>query len=155
MIEENGRVLSISNGFAEVETIRTSSCTACRARHACGHHAVTQMSSSNKMRMNTMCDLDVVVGQEVVIGVPEDTLLKASIWMYFVPLVGLVVGATFPSLISDDPMLPVMGALLGFSGGFFFARSKAEKESGNPDFMPRVLRVKTVERLQISIYQHP
>jgi len=155
MIEENGRVLSIRNGFAEIETIRTSSCTACRARHGCGHHAVAKMSSSNRMKMNAICDVDVAVDQEVVVGIPEDTLLKASIWMYFIPLVGLIGGATLPSLISSDPVLPVMGALLGFSGGFFFARSKAEKESTNPDFMPRVLRVKTVERSQISIYQHP
>ena len=99
--------------------------------------------------------MDVSIDQEVVVGIPEDTLLKASIWMYFIPLVGLVAGATLPSLISNDPTLPVMGALFGFSGGFFFARSKAEKQSTNPDFMPRVLRVKTVERSQISIYQHP
>ena len=54
MIEENGRVLSIKNGFAEIETIRTSSCTACRARHGCGHHAVAQMSSSNRMKMDAI-----------------------------------------------------------------------------------------------------
>lgn len=155
MIEENGRVLAVKNGFAEIETIRTSSCTACRARHGCGHHAVAQMSSSNRMKMNALCDLDVLVGQEVVVGIPEDTLLKASIWMYLIPLIGLIGGATLPSLINNDPILPVMGALLGFSGGFLFARGKAEGVSGNPDFMPRVLRVKTVERSQISIYQHP
>lgn len=154
MIEETGRVLTTEDGFAEVETIRTSSCTACRARHGCGHHAVAQLSSTNRMRMRAVDPLQVEVGQEVIVGIPEDTLLKASIWMYCVPLMGLVLGASLPSLLSDEPIWSVIASIAGFAGGLLFARKQAQKQATNSAFQPRILRVKSLERSKISIYQH-
>lgn len=154
MIEEQGRVIDVDDQFVEVETIRTSSCSACKARVGCGHHAVAQLSSSNRMKMKVMKTIEVEAGQEVIVGIPEDSLLKASLWMYFVPLVFMVLGATLPTLLTEQSIWSVIFALIGFVGGFYFARIQAQKAVFDPEFMPRILRVKTVERSKISIYQH-
>ncbi|MBR7889446.1 SoxR reducing system RseC family protein [Marinomonas sp. A79] len=145
MIEETGQVLSVEDGFADVETIRTSSCTACRARHGCGHHAIAQVSSANRMRMKAIDPLAVEVGQRVVVGIPEDTLLQASVWMYMIPLLGLVLGAVFPSLWSGGSEIAVLFSVVGFAGGLLLAKRKSQHEMNNLDYYPKILRIESLE----------
>ena len=155
MIEESGTVLSTEEGFAEVETIRTSSCTACRARHGCGHHAIAQVSASNRMRMKAIDSFDVHVGQRVTVGIPEDTLLQASVWMYFIPLLGLVAGATLPSLWQASNDVSVILSIMGFLSGLWLAKKKSQKEENNPDFYPRILRIETTQGSEIPLVFTP
>lgn len=155
MIEETGTVLSIEKGFADVETIRTSSCTSCRARHGCGHHAIAQVSASNRMRMKAIDSFAVNVGQRVVVGIPEDTLLQASLWMYFIPLLGLVGGATLPSLWQASSGVSVILSLIGFLGGLWLAKKKSQKEENNPDFYPKILRIETTQGSEIPLIFTP
>jgi sigma-E factor negative regulatory protein RseC len=151
MIEETGKVLSIEEGFADVETIRTSSCTSCRARHGCGHHAIAQVSSANRMRMRAIDPLTVEVGQKVVVGIPEDTLLQASVWMYMVPLLGLVGGAVLPSLWGGESGIAVIMSIIGFAGGLLLARNKSKQEMNNLDYYPKILRIETAQDGQIPL----
>lgn len=151
MIEETGKVLSIENGFANVETIRTSSCTSCRARHGCGHHAIAQVSSANRMRMRAVDPFMVEVGQEVVVGIPEDTLLQASVWMYLIPLLGLVSGAVLPSIWGGGSGVAVILSIIGFAGGLLLARRKSKQEESNLDYYPKILRIASQENHQIPL----
>lgn len=153
MVEESGIVLSVSQGLAEVETVRTSSCTACQAKSACGHHAIAKVSSSNRMRMMVSDSFATQVGQEVVVGIPEDTLLKASIWMYLVPLVGLVLGATLPGLINDSAALAAIGSIIGLAAGLAFARKASLEHANDPDFQPKILSIKTKPIQNIDVIQ--
>ncbi|MGB2065225.1 SoxR reducing system protein RseC [Marinomonas gallaica] len=153
MIEENGTVLSIEDGIAEVETIRTSSCTSCRARHGCGHHTIAKVSNSNRMLMKAIATDDLKTGQSVVVGIPEDTLLQASLWMYAVPLLGLVLGASLPSLVTEQTLISVVGAISGFAGGLLAAKWKSSQETKNPDYYPRVLRINTNQAQIIPVVQ--
>jgi sigma-E factor negative regulatory protein RseC len=153
MVEESGIVLSVSDGFAEVETVRTSSCTACQAKSACGHHAIAKVSSSNRMRMMVRDTFTSQVGQEVVVGIPEDTLLKASIWMYLVPLLGLVLGAVLPSLVSDESVFAAIGSILGLATGLYFARKVSLAHVNDPDFQPKILSIKTKPIQNIDVLQ--
>jgi sigma-E factor negative regulatory protein RseC len=151
MIEETGRVISIEEGFADVETIRTSSCTSCRARHGCGHHAIAQVSSANRMRMRAIDPLTVEVGQKVIVGIPEDTLLQASVWMYMIPLLGLVGGAVLPSLWGGGSGVAVIFSIIGFSGGLLLARNKSKQEMNNLDYYPKILRIESQKGSQIPL----
>lgn len=153
MVEESGIVLSTHDGFAEVETVRTSSCTACQAKSACGHHAIAKVSSTNRMRMMVRDTFASQVGQEVVVGIPEDTLLKASVWMYLVPLLGLVLGATFPSLFTDNSAIAAVGSIIGLATGLYFARQASLKHVNDPDFQPEILSIKTKPIQNIDVIQ--
>lgn len=155
MIEETGKVLSVEAGFAEVETIRTSTCTSCRARHGCGHHAIAQVSAANRMRMRAIDPLTVEVGQSVVVGIPEDTLLQASVWMYLIPLLGLVGGAVLPSIWGGESGIAVIFSIIGFAGGLFLARKKSKQEMNNLDYYPKILRIESLEGEQVPLVFAP
>lgn len=153
MVEESGIILSVSQGLAEVETVRTSSCTACQAKSACGHHAIAKVSSSNRMRMMVTDTFDSQVGQEVVVGIPEDTLLKASVLMYLVPLLGLVLGATLPGTVNENPIFAALGSVMGLGAGLYFARKASLKHVNDPDFQPKILSIKTKPIQNIDVIQ--
>ncbi|TDP00493.1 SoxR reducing system RseC family protein [Marinomonas balearica] len=153
MIEESGTVLAVEDGFADVETIRTSSCESCRARHGCGHHTIAKVTNSNRMQMKAIAPIPVQVGQKVVVGIPEDTLLQASMWMYAIPLLGLMLGATIPSLFTDNTFFPIFLACIGFAGGLYLAKRKSQKETDNPNFYPKILRIDSTHKQTINIVQ--
>ena len=155
MIEETGKVLSVEEGFADVETIRTSSCTSCRARHGCGHHAIAQVSSANRMRIRAIDPISVEVGQNVVVGIPEDTLLQASVWMYFIPLLGLIGGAVLPSLLGGESGIAAVFSIIGLTAGLLLARKKSKQEMNNPDFYPKILKITSHNDHQIPLVMAP
>ena len=155
MIKKSGTVLSTGKKFVEVETIRTTSCHACRARHVCRHDAIAPVLVSNRMRIKAIDAFDVQVGQKVMVGIPEDTLLQASLWMYLVPLLGLVAGAAVPSLCHASSGVSATLALVGFVSGLWLAKRKSQKEENNPNFYPKILRITFTQEGDIPLVFTP
>lgn len=154
MVEEQGTVISIhANNIVEVETIRTSSCNACQAKAACGHHAIAQVSSSNRMRVFATDLLAAKVGQKVKIGIPENSLLSASILMYLLPLLSLILGAVLMDIATANSIFTALAAIAGFGLGLWFARVQSLKYQSNPDFHPRVLHIYEEKHSSISAIQ--
>lgn len=122
MIEEIGRVVAVDNDKAWVETIRTSACDACSAQKGCGHGLMNKANPGKAFRLEIPVNSALVqLGDEVTIGIPEDSLLKASVICYLMPLVLLIAGAVLGKLWLGEPA----SALLGVSGlvlGFFLVR---------------------------------
>jgi len=88
LIEERGIVVEVKPGRALVETTRSAACDSCGARHACGC-----MSGGREARVWVEDPLQVSPGDQVVIAVPEGTVLRASVLVYLVPVMALVLGA--------------------------------------------------------------
>lgn len=153
MIEEVGIVVGIDDKIAEIEIVRTSACSACKAKAACGHHAIAQVSSKNRMRLFAIDLLASKVGQEVIVGIPENTLLKASLLMYLVPIIGLVVGAIVSSLFTDQPFVAAISTVLGLLIGLGVAKQQSAKYQSNPEFHPRVLAVRQSNLTDVQLIQ--
>lgn len=152
MIEEVGTVISIhSLDIVEVETVRTSSCQACKAKSACGHHAIAQVSSTNRMRVFAKDSFSSRVGETVTIGIPEESILSASILMYLIPLIGLMIGATVSSIFTDQVYLAVLFSIFGLVSGLWIARKQSIKHQSNPNFHPRVLRLHRSQQSDIPV----
>ncbi|EZQ18804.1 transcriptional regulator [Pseudomonas sp. G11-1] len=139
MIEEQARVLSVEQGAVWVETIRRSACSSCQARAGCGQSLLQRLGGARRGLIRALDDRACRVGEEVVIGIPENAMLRGSSLIYMVPLLGLfsfallaqVFGAGEPSII-----------LAGFSGlglGFVAMRWYAGRLDADPDFTPQVV----------------
>lgn len=142
MIKEVGTVVNTDGQLAEIEIIRTSACSACKAKAACGHHAIAQVSSKNRLRVFAKDVFDSKVGQQVEVGIPETTLLMASVLMYFVPILGLVAGAMLSKVFTDQAAVAAAFGVTGLVLGLIFARKQSKKYQANPEFHPQVLSVK-------------
>jgi sigma-E factor negative regulatory protein RseC len=107
------------------------------------------------MRMRAIDPLAVEVGQSVVVGIPEDTLLQASVWMYLIPLLGLIGGAVLPSVWGGESGIAVIFSIIGFAGGLLLARNKSKQEINNLDYYPKILRIESLKGDQIPLVFTP
>ncbi|MEX2476619.1 SoxR reducing system RseC family protein [Marinobacter sp.] len=142
MITESGKVVAIEGHRAWVQTIRNSACQSCSARHGCGQKVLASASGGKANQVLVSNGLSAVVGDEVILAIDEAALLRASMLVYAVPLVLMVVGAVIGHQWSGGYDLAAMaGAAAGLGSGFLVARRQQRKSAG--DYEPRMVRFAT------------
>ncbi len=142
MIEEKGRIVAIESkpGVVWVETIRQSACESCAARNGCGQSVLAKLGQQHKNHVRALCDRKVAVGDEVVIGIPEDIVLKGSLVAYLMPLViTLVAAVTADTLGAPEPFIG-LASLVGLVLGFVAVRFHFHRIKNDPRYQPVVLQ---------------
>lgn len=142
MIEEQGRVVSYEPGAAWVETVRQSTCGSCQAKAGCGQALLQRLGGGARQGyIRVLSDRAVHVGDQVMIGLPENAVVNASLYMYILPLIGLFSAA----LLADNAGLSepwiILCAFFGLASGFAGVRWYAWRQRSNPDMQPRIMRV--------------
>lgn len=141
MIEEQGKILSIEPGAVWVETIRRSTCGTCQARAGCGQALLQRLGSGARRGfIRVLCDRPLQVGDEVIIGLPEDAVLRASALMYVLPLLMLFLFAVLADAAGLSEGWVILAASGGLATGFCAAAWWARRERGNPAYQAQVLR---------------
>jgi sigma-E factor negative regulatory protein RseC len=154
MIEEQGIVVAIEAGIAEVEIIRRSTCGACSARSGCGVSLLDRVLGRRPQRLLLVDKLKVSPGDEVIVGIPEGALLKAAVVAYMIPLLGLLVGAIIgdlPSLSGAmDQGLPLLTGAIGFAAGLIVTRLYSRRLAIDPRWRAVLLR-RATHSLSVSL----
>ena len=92
MIEETAKIVELEGEFAWVETQRKSACGACAVNKGCGTATIAKVLGKKRTRVRAINRLNAKLGDEVVIGIQEQALVRGSIAVYAVPLVFLLLG---------------------------------------------------------------
>ncbi len=146
MIEESGRVVDVEGGFAWIESARTSTCGGCSARGGCGTGVIARVLGQRRLRLRAINAIDVAIGDQVVIGIPESGLLRGSFAVYAVPLAALLGGALAGNGIVAQwyPLAAeagaIAGAAAGLVAGFVWLRRFSHRTGNHPAYQPVVLR---------------
>lgn len=117
MIEAFATVISHQNGVAKVEYIRSSACGHCEHETSC---SMKDDGESKQQLIDIPCELNLIAGQQVRIGIPENSLVKGAFFAYMVPLICVLTGAAIGSLFdsSTNELSSILGALFGGIVGF-------------------------------------
>ena len=120
-LSEMGRVVAIESDAVWVEADRSAACGKCAARAGCGQGALSAMLQSGRGRVRAVSSDKLkaeqcVLGEEVVIQVPESTLLSGTLMIYGLPLVVATVAAVAASSGGDLASVAAFGA--GLVGSF-------------------------------------
>lgn len=100
MITETATVVSVSgSGYFELEVQRQTACGQCEVQGACGVGALGRLLGARKSRLSLYGNYLLKKGDEVIIGIPEGALVKASLGIYLLPLIVLLISAVFGSTI--------------------------------------------------------
>lgn len=142
MIESQARVVAVEPGYAWVEASRRSGCESCHASKSCGTATLGRLFGNRSSRVRAIDDVGVRPGDCVVVGLEEETLMRASIAVYLAPLAGLVVGAfaahwLLPGL--GEPVV-ILAGVGGLVSGFLWLRRHAAGIAADPDYQPCILR---------------
>ena len=102
MIEEIGVISAIQESGSEqvvlIETQIKSTCGSCEAQSNCGTGAIAKVFARKRETLKFKLNDSVKVGQKVSLGIPEESLLKASAIVYCLPLLAIIFSALNSSL---------------------------------------------------------
>jgi sigma-E factor negative regulatory protein RseC len=147
MLEEQGVVISADNNSATVQIQRTTSCGHCAAKQGCDSASVANRLGKQYMQVKVANHSHhaVKVGDNVVVGLPEQSLLKGAILVYLVPLFGLFAGAIGGEIVTASASLPhsellsVLSSLVGFSVGLFAVKRLSLNLLSDTRYQPVIL----------------
>lgn len=141
MIEETGRVVAVENGAVWVESIRRAACKSCAARKGCGQSALAKLGQQKKNHVKALNNLNLQVGDSVVIGVPEDIVVKGTFIAYLMPLLLMLVAAVVAESLSSSDLVVSMSSIAGLLVGFGMVRLHFLRIRGDQRYQPLVLRL--------------
>jgi sigma-E factor negative regulatory protein RseC len=117
MIEELAVVVKIENHQVWVESGQNSACGGCQQKASCTTNALGSVLKKKSVPVDS--DMQLKTGDEVMVAIDENLLLRASLLLYLAPLIALFTGAGIADwLMADNALyadLWIAGsALLGF-----------------------------------------
>jgi sigma-E factor negative regulatory protein RseC len=127
MLTEPARVVSRDGRRVEVELQRGSACGGCELSEGCGTGALGRLLGHRRRSLVIETDRDCNPGDEVLLSLPEAALVKASLMLYGLPLLGLLVGGSAAISLSLAEWWVAFCAILGLFAGFRLAARGTQK----------------------------
>lgn len=145
MIEENGRIIAVENDMALVEIQRKSVCGSCSVNKGCGAGVLSKVMGNKRFRLTVFNSVNANVGDDVIIGIEDDMLVKSSFAVYIIPLLLFFVGAWIGDNMAGQFVLPasevpsILFGILGLFVGFVWLRRFTRKIGNDDRYRPVLL----------------
>jgi sigma-E factor negative regulatory protein RseC len=148
VIEEQARVVQADGHGIWVETQRRSACGQCSANKGCGTAVIGKVVGNRRNRVQVLDPQGVgtAVGEEVVIGIQEQALVRGSMAVYLLPLLSLflfgLLGQTLAGQlgVANAEGLTILCSILGLAVGFAWVRFFSKAVTGDSRYQPVLLR---------------
>ncbi|MCK5665460.1 MAG: SoxR reducing system RseC family protein [Thiotrichaceae bacterium] len=147
MIEEYAQVVGFEGDDIWVETQRKSACGQCSANKGCGTAVLSKVLGNKRSRVRVLNPkaTEVSIGDEIVVGIEEQALVRGSLAIYMVPLLALflfgLLGGVFAeqfNMVKPDTLVIVF-SLLGLVLGFMWVKRFSGVISNDPRYQPILL----------------
>ena len=148
MIEQQAVVTAIHGTQAEVSVQRQTACGGCDQATGCSTSVLAGLFNRRSELIMVDNPIGAEPGDQVVLGIEESALQIASLIAYLLPILGLVLGAAFGSLLGAEPVSVVSG-LLGLIVGLFLTRSLGNAANERARYRIRILKNRS--RPQVAI----
>lgn len=125
MVEEIATVVQVETAGVWLQTKVVSSCQSCSAQDSCTSGAVAKAMTRRDYRFflpQTDIDHELLVGQQVRIGIAEDVLVKSALLVYLLPLLMFIVTLGLAFYAGWSEGLQLIAALTGGVTGMLLAR---------------------------------
>lgn len=146
MIEEIATVIAIQGNKITVKSTIKSTCHTCHQQEECGsgqiakaipHKALTTELENHNPHLR--------VGDEVVIGLSEKSLMSSALQVYLLPLMGLIICASIGQFLVVEKLfmhelMALVLALVGGVFGFLIAKKRQQDLSVQANLQPKLLR---------------
>ena len=131
MLSEPAIVKRRVDDRVEVELLRESACAGCDLSQGCGTGALGRLLGRRKRPLLVSCDRELNPGDRVVLGLPEAALVRVSLLVYGLPLLGMVIAAGVAHLwfgLSEGSVVAfaAAGFFIGFRGASRLAAELAQ-----------------------------
>lgn len=145
MVEQQARVITVEGDQLILETETQSSCNACEVKTGCGTSVLSKWVGKKFSRFQAANTVDAEVGDQVVVGLSETALLRGSLTIYLLPLLGMIIVAlSVDAIMSQDisarDLIITLSAFAGFAATLVLCRAYLANEQLKKSLTPVVLR---------------
>lgn len=126
MIEEHAVIIAIpanqpsnTTPVATVMVERKVACGICGQKRGCGNATWGKLLGHQSSGFDVKNEIGAKVGDSVIVAIEEQALLKSIVYMYIVPLLGMVLGALIVNVFAVHELYVFLGAMLGLVLSFF------------------------------------
>ena len=148
MLEETALVVEADQQSLWVELPSRSACSQCGSG-TCTTSVIAKLFRVSKPRFRLENSLNARPGQQVVVGIPDDLVAKASLWAYLLPMVTLLAGAAVANVAGAGEGIQSLMALVGLGVGLLLVRRLTTTGSMQRRLRPTLLRL--AQPTQVSI----
>jgi len=151
MIKKTATIVKINDQAIWVNTNRQTTCGSCVASQGCGVSILDKYfdkrGAQASVRLGAYKSEDFRLGDNIIIGLPQRTLIKSSLLIYFLPLVFMIGFSLFGQFIAsavvvfNEESLSIIFAFIGLVLGFLFVNFISKKIINNIDFKAKLIGV--------------
>ncbi|OUR81542.1 hypothetical protein A9Q82_09140 [Cycloclasticus sp. 46_120_T64] len=145
MIEETALVQSINGSLIKVVTMQSSACQQCNESASCSTSVLSKFFGNKEIELELESSLVLRVGDKVLLGIEERTLLLLTSLIYFMPLCCLILFAVLGGFIEsylnlDGELLSIVLGVGGLVGGYFAVRIFMARSFQTTSIKPLILK---------------
>jgi sigma-E factor negative regulatory protein RseC len=141
MVEESALVLKVERDIVWVQAIQKTACGSCQAQKGCGHSLLAKVGQKQIEIPVSRNGISVEVNDQVMIGVPEQAIIKSSLMMYGIPLISMILVALLGTGLGISEGGIIILSFIALITGFFWVniRSKGlDFEQWNPRLIGKI-----------------
>lgn len=137
MLEQHARVVHSSEQGVWVKASDPTGCGVC-AGEGCASRRIAELFQRNPRQYQVESPFPVVMGDDVIIGVPDGSLLSSAIYLYGLPLTAIMLGSVIAQWAWVGDAGAVTGALVGLllASAWIYSRPSTSLSG----FRPSVIR---------------
>lgn len=127
MIKQKATVIATDDTTVWLDAERQSTCSQCQVKQGCGTGLLANHVGKRFARISLEKQNDVSVGQQVQLGIPEESLLQGAFMMYIVPLVMLFLFTAIAQILDFSEVMEVLAGISGLIFGFYYVHIRFKK----------------------------
>lgn len=143
MVFEQATVLAVEPGIAWLSAQQRSACDSCRAQSGCGQAALGRLIKREGQAVRALLPPElqsrIVAGDEVRVAIPMHTIVLGSLFIYLLPIVGLLFGAALASMAGVAESVVAAAAFAGLLAGGGLVRFVSRQLHSHPSVQPSVV----------------
>lgn len=118
-----GLVLSVDGDYVVIQSENKTGCAGCSASGGCGTSSLSSLFSPSVERtLRVKNRLDAKVGEQVLLSIVEQEILKHSLMAYGFPLILLILGAWLGLNFFNSDILSALTGFIFLFGGWLFTK---------------------------------
>ncbi|WP_169577479.1 SoxR reducing system RseC family protein [Sinimarinibacterium sp. CAU 1509] len=146
MIEERAIVSRIERDQGQervwVRAFGPESCPKCAEGRGCGGGVLAKLVSRRRPEVQVGGTLpQLQAGETVIVGIDDGAIMRASLWVYLVPLLGMFgFGAFAQQVLHTHDVLVAGFGLTGLVAGFLLTSIASQRAGVSGNYRPSLLR---------------
>ncbi len=139
MLEASARVVARHGDALWLQPRLQAGCSQCG--QSCGGKWLSSWMDRQGSQLQARDTLGAAVGDQVLIGISEKVLVRASLLFYLAPLLSMAAAAMLAALAGGGDATQALAALCGLFGGLFWVRLRTAAGRVSERYRPRLLAI--------------